>query len=177
LNWEVMRHEWGQISPKLEGFPGLIQRFLECRDRKEATWLYWQMDFMLVPNQVLQPGSPESASCIIQLLPEFSDETREWARELLVQFSAGTIGPTAADPDVVKRMAAELPFAIPQAAQILQYGNRTEALLCVDLPTICCEHAPGQRRRIEFLFSEFAKRGPEDERAIRVTPAPPFRDE
>lgn len=160
MNWEIMRHEWAEISPgRLESFPDIIQSFLESCDSKEANAQYWKLDSMLAPNQVLMPGSPEAASCIIQLLPDFASGAREWALELLAQFSAGTIGRTAADPEVVKRMAEELTFAIPQAAQILQYGTAAEAMLCVDLLENCYEHSPGQRHRIEFLFSEYAKTG------------------
>lgn len=167
-----MRHGWAEISPRLENFPDIIQSFLESEDPKEANGLYWKMDSMLAPNQVLMPGSPEAASCIIQLLPEFSDGAREWALELLAQFSAGTIGPTTADPEVVRRMADELIFAIPYAAQILQYGTLAEAMLCVDLLENCYEHSPSQRRRIEFLFSQYAKTGEMAARRVRVSSVP-----
>lgn len=172
MNWEIERHEWLKISPSLGVLPDLLVRLLGCNDSSEANRIYWELDFLLVPNQVLKPGSPEVASCLVQLLPEFANEARVWVLELLSQFAAGSVGPTAATPALVERMVSELAFVIPQAAQILQYGDETESSLCVDILEICYEHVPNQRQRIEFLFREYAMRGGVAERLIRASSVP-----
>lgn len=170
MNWDLERHDWARISNQVVIVPQLLEQLVSCSDADQADWLYWQLDFLLVHNQVVKPGSAEAATYLVQVLPMCTAVSRVWVLELLAQFASGSMGRTAALPHVVEALRQALVYAIPQAAQILQYGNENERYHCVDILEACFDIAPEQRKRIRFLFDKFANSGPNPRKRVDASP-------
>ncbi len=137
--------------------------------REEADHIYWQLEWSLLPNQVLREGCRTLTELLLAGLPDATNSGRVATWELLAQLAAGACHPTAARAHVVAEVREVLRDAVCVAIATLdsQEGHQSGYQIVDVLDAFLTFGAPPETDLALAALRRFGTRGPNDARRVR----------
>lgn len=149
--------EKAQNSSRL---PRALKVFQYSDDYEELHSAYWNIDNNAILQGALYQSSYPVVCCLLEIfdakkLGENKCAARPFILELLEQFCAGFPAPSEVElgnSDLSKNIIAEILKFTPQFLQILENGDDSEKVLCVDILGACSSKDPALRLKVRQAF-------------------------